>query len=192
MKVDRHYVRVYHDDLVRDYPDIYADDGALATWLRLLVLADKMWPTPAELPRSVKMRPLRLLVDRRLVELVEPHSFRIRGHDAERTKRSDAARNAAAGRWQDNGNATGIAPRVPSRAETEDEPSQAEIPPPPAQRGRRKDGTNPRSVGSDPRSNGHAPRDRGTSPRQERQAQKTGPTSLHEILRKAAAAGDAS
>jgi len=53
-------------------------------------------------------------------------------------------------------------------------------PPPPV--GRRKDGTNPRSLGTNPRANG-------TSTRQERQRQKTGPTALHEILRKAAAAG---
>jgi hypothetical protein len=46
-------------------------------------------------------------------------------------------------------------------------------PPPPV--GRRKDGTNPRSVGTNPRANG-------TSPRQVRQAQKRAPTKLHEIL----------
>jgi hypothetical protein len=53
---------------------------------------------------------------------------------------------------------------------------------PPPQVGRRKDGTNPRSLGTNPRANG-------TSPRQEREAQKRGPSSLHEILRKAAEAG---
>jgi hypothetical protein len=46
---------------------------------------------------------------------------------------------------------------------------------PPPQVGRRKDGTNPRAVGSNPRANG-------TSPRQEREAQKRGPSSLHQIL----------
>jgi hypothetical protein len=46
-------------------------------------------------------------------------------------------------------------------------------PPPPA--GRRANGTNPRAIGTNPRANG-------TSPRQEREAQKRGPTKLHEIL----------
>jgi hypothetical protein len=53
---------------------------------------------------------------------------------------------------------------------------------PPPLVGRRKDGTNPRALSMNPRANG-------TSPRQERQRQKTGPSSLHDILRKAAAAG---
>ncbi len=54
------------------------------------------------------------------------------------------------------------------------EATAAEVSPPP-QAGRRKDGTNPRALGSNPRANG-------TSPRQEREAQKRGPTKLHEIL----------
>lgn len=53
---------------------------------------------------------------------------------------------------------------------------------PPPQAGRRDEGTNPRALGTNPRANG-------TSPRQEREKQKRGPSSLSEILRKAAAAG---
>ena len=56
-KPDRRYVRVYDDDLRRDYPKVWHDDRALATWLRLLSIADKMWPTIPELPRSVQARP---------------------------------------------------------------------------------------------------------------------------------------
>jgi len=50
--------------------------------------------------------------------------------------------------------------------------------------GRRKDGTNPRALRTNPRANGH-------SPRQERAAEKRGgiPTSVHDILRRAAAQG---
>jgi hypothetical protein len=68
---------------------------------------------------------------------------------------------------------------VPSRTV----PSKRDTPPPPAERGRRKDRTDPRSLGDSPRQNGHAPRDLGTSPRQIRQAEKTGPTPLRSILR---------
>jgi len=57
-----------------------------------------------------------------------------------------------------------------------------EIPPPPAERGRRKEGTNPRAVGGAPRQTGDNPRANGESPRQEREAQKTGPTALREVM----------
>ena len=56
MPEDRKYVRVYYNDMIRDYPEVWADDAQLATWLRLLATADPMWPTPPELPRSVKAR----------------------------------------------------------------------------------------------------------------------------------------
>lgn len=119
---DRHYVRVYHDDLMRDYPGAWSDDTALATWLRLLVIADKMWPALAELPRSVRPRALRALVAAGLVELVGAHGYRIRGLDAERSQRRDAARNAAASRWHG----------AESMPNTESEPSHTdteEVPP---------------------------------------------------------------
>jgi hypothetical protein len=63
--------------------------------------------------------------------------------------------------------------------------SDAEIPPPPAERGRRKDGTNPRAGGAAPRQVGANPRANGSSPRQERQAAKRGPTRLGDILTEA-------
>ena len=46
---------------------------------------------------------------------------------------------------------------------------------PPPQAGKRANGTNPRALGTNPRATG-------TSPRQQREAQKRGPTKLHEIL----------
>ena len=66
-----------------------------------------------------------------------------------------------------------------------------DFPPPPAERGRRKDKTNPRAVGTAPRQNGHAPRQTGTSTRQQRDAEKRGgvPTSVASILARAAAEG---
>ena len=53
---------------------------------------------------------------------------------------------------------------------------------PPPQAGRRENGTNPRALGTNPRANG-------SSPRQKREAEKRGPTSLGEILQRAAKAG---
>ncbi len=179
MKSDRRYVRVYDDDLRRDYPQVWDDDRALSTWLRLLALADKMWPTLPELPRRVASAPLAVLTTCGLVELMPAHCYRIRGHDAERIARSNAARNAAVGRWGNAGrNAEGNARSMPRRNENENETST-----PPPQVGRRNDGTNPRAVGTNPRANG-------TSPRQEREALKRGPTRLHEILTGIQKAGD--
>lgn len=58
----------------------------------------------------------------------------------------------------------------------------AEIPPPPAERGSRVNGTSPRQLAEHPRANGTNPRALGESPRQEREAQKRGPTQLGEIF----------
>jgi hypothetical protein len=65
----------------------------------------------------------------------------------------------------------------------------SESPPPPAERGLRKNGTNPRARKTSPRQTGDNPRANGQSIRQEREAQKRGPVSVGDILRRAAAAG---
>ena len=128
MPDDRKYVRVYYNDLIRDYPEVWADDAQLATWLRLLATADPMWPTPPELPRSVKPRPLARLVDCSLVSTLAGHRYQMKGMEAERGRRSDAARNAAAARWHSESSANGSAEPMPNRNETskaENEPNRA-------------------------------------------------------------------
>ena len=119
----RPFVRVYYEDLSRDYPTVYDDDDALAAWLRLLVIVDKMWPIRPELPRSVRPRALALLTESKLVTLVPPHHYRIRGYEAERLSRQEKARNAAAKRWQSDSNAPGnadaYAEPMPTRARAE-------------------------------------------------------------------------
>lgn len=59
-------------------------------------------------------------------------------------------------------------------------------PPPPAERGRRKSATNPRSTASAPRQRGANPRANGTSTRQVRADRKRGPTALASVLQEAA------
>lgn len=93
------FVRVYHEDLIANYAAIWDDDRALATWLRLLTLADKLWPTPPDMPRGVSRSALAKLVEVELVTLVAPHRFRLRGLDAQRQRQSEAGRAGAAGRW---------------------------------------------------------------------------------------------
>lgn len=191
----RRYARFYYGEFIRDYPNVYADDAAFAAWMRLLVVAEQMWPMPSELPRSVRPRPLRALVEAGLVTTTDGF-FAIKGHDAERSRRSSSGRVGAGVRWQSDGNANAMqtqsertANAMPSKSKSK---SKAEIPPPPTSGGRRKDGTNPRAVGAAPRQNGSSLRDQGTSPRQERQAQKRDMTPIHVILARPAANGSES
>jgi len=124
---DGPYSRVYWS-IVDDpeFEGIFDDDAALALWLRLLLIADGAWPSSANLPRSAKARPLKALTDAGLVRLRPSGRFTIRGMDAERGKRQQSARNAAALRWQSNGTANRNAETMPSREETrKDEPSIA-------------------------------------------------------------------
>ncbi len=168
----RKYVRVYYD-LEREYGPVFQDDTCLATWLRLLMIAEDRWPNVAEIPRSARTSSVRRLIEAGLVIAVPPYGFRILGLDAERTRRSNAGRNAAGIRW---GIADGNAKPMPRH----DTPRHDEIPLPP-QVGKRKDGTNPRATVTNPRANGH-------SPRQERAAQKRGGMeTLAEIAARAAA-----
>lgn len=60
----------------------------------------------------------------------------------------------------------------------------SDSPPPPAERGRRRNGTSPRQKGSAPRLQGTNPRANGTSPKQKRDDEKRAgfPESIHDIL----------
>jgi hypothetical protein len=124
MPEERKYVKVFHADLISDYPDVWDDDAALATWLRLLVAADGSWPAPAELPRYVKDKPLASLTAAGLVVVERTHRFRIKGMDADRNARRNAASNAAASRWHSEGNAKDM----PTKAE-QSKPEQSSIAP---------------------------------------------------------------
>ena len=167
------YSRLYHR-FSQEFPSIYKDDRAFATWVRLLLLADASWPMRPPLPRSVKDGPLKALLDAGLLE-VDGDEYVMRGLDAERQRRRDAARTGAAKRWQSERNANASADAMPRRDETR----RDKVTPPPHE-GKRENGTNPRALGTNPRAIG-------TSPRQEREAQKRGPTALHQILSRVAA-----
>ena len=182
------YARVYHAKLQREFPLVWRDDAMLSAWLRLHSVADASWPMHPPLPRSIRPRVLARLVEVGLV-VTDGETYTTRGLDAERSTRSESARNAAAKRWQSKGNAGAYAVAMPTRPDPTQPETNSDSPPPPTSGGRRKDGTNPRANGTAPRQNGHAPRDHGESPRQVKRAEKRDPTPIHEILSRAAKAG---
>lgn len=100
----RRFLRFYFPEFQRDYPAVYRDDAAFAAFIRLLALAETAWPATPELPRSIRPKALRLLVENRLVK-VAGHSFELRGFVKERTTRSENGRNAAAVRWDSDSSA---------------------------------------------------------------------------------------
>lgn len=87
------YSRIYHS-IVDDpkFAAVYDDDRRLATWLRLLIVAEQAHPASAYIPEGTNRGALTALVDCGLVDIGTGRRFRIHGLDAERTRRGDAAR----------------------------------------------------------------------------------------------------
>lgn len=117
----RPFLRVYYRDLIRDYPSMWDDDAQLATWIRLLATADPAWPTPPELPRSVRSNPLQKLVALTLVTL-EGTRFRLKGLDSERSKRAVSGRVGAVVRWESERNANALPIPKPSTKPSPESP----------------------------------------------------------------------
>lgn len=160
------YVRVYYS-IINDvkFEGVYGDDSCLAAWLRLLLVADALYPASAPIPQGTRKRTLAALVDCNLVELVGFGQFRIVGLAAERARRSAPGHKGADGRWHRNasalppdseGNADDDMPAMPDTPRRAT-PSHANDSPKPPQAGVR-----PRSR----RANGDTPRAHGTSQRQ--------------------------
>lgn len=86
------YSRVYWS-IVDDpkFERVFDDDHHLATWLRLLIAADAIWPASPSMPVSARRASVKTLSDVGLVDLQANHRYRIHGLDAERGRRKDAA-----------------------------------------------------------------------------------------------------
>lgn len=144
----RHYARIYYDEFMAEYPAVYDDDAAFAAWTRLLILAEKMWPQVPELPRRVKDDALAVLVGAGLVILEENDRYRVRGLDAERSRRSAQGKAGADARWNADGTANGNADASANAMPRQDE-KETSNPLTPTSGGTgspRATGTNPRAV----------------------------------------------
>ena len=96
----RHYWRLVDDP---KFAEIYSDDHHYATWSRLLMVADQAWPATAHLPSLCRRTSIAKLAEVGLIDLLPNGRFRMHGLDAERDKRGQSGRNAAAVRWHGEG-----------------------------------------------------------------------------------------
>lgn len=134
---DRPYSRLYWSVMDDDkFDGIREDMRHFGTWSLLLMVADMAWPAPAFLPPAPKAS-VAALVTAGLVDLLSGNRYRVHGLDAERGRRSDAAREAGLASARSRGvgtpvqrpfNARSTESQLarPSRELAENEPSQAD------------------------------------------------------------------
>lgn len=109
-RVDRRFVRVYYDDLERDYAEpCWFNPTGLSTYVRLLAGADKAWPSLPELPRAIRRADLTKLVAAGIVVLEANHHYSVKGYAKERSERESLARKAANKRWANGADADAAA-----------------------------------------------------------------------------------
>jgi len=98
------FAKVYQS-IVDDpmFERVFHNDHALATWLRMLLVADAMYPVSA--PMTHRNPTVRLLIDCQLVIERPGNRYSMRGLEAERERRSDAGRIGAAVRWHSESSA---------------------------------------------------------------------------------------
>lgn len=94
------------------FASIYPDERHLGTWLRLLMLADAMYPTAAPVPATARAVSVAALVDCGLIQLIPGGLYRVHGLAAERERRSRTGTPEVPDR-----NPTG-SPAVPDRTPT--------------------------------------------------------------------------
>jgi hypothetical protein len=91
------YVKLYYS-LLDEYPGVWNSDPQLALFVRLLVIADKWFPQFAPIGRRNGAYQS-LLKAGLVLENEGGTGYTIRGLRADRERRTNAARNAAASRW---------------------------------------------------------------------------------------------
>jgi len=83
-----------------EFSDIYADKETFGWWITLLANAEGAHPSAPELPRRLKPRCLKQLIDADLVTLLPGDRYRMRGTAAEMDRRSNQGRAGADARWK--------------------------------------------------------------------------------------------
>lgn len=86
------YSRVYWS-VIDDpkFDSVYDDDRKLATWLRLLIIADQSHPASANIPAGTHRASVAALAKCGLIDLGTSSRYRVHGLDAERDRRRQAA-----------------------------------------------------------------------------------------------------
>ena len=109
------YVRVYYRIIDEDpkFHGVYDDDHRLATWLRLLLAADAMYPAPATIPHGIHKASLAFLVSVGLIDLTSGSRYRIHGMESERAGRREHASIASRSRWASREQSSPDAPSIP-------------------------------------------------------------------------------
>lgn len=100
------FIRVFHEDLREHHAEVWNDPTLLGTFVQLLARADKLWPTPADLPRQVDDAHLQALVKSKLVKLLPDFCYQIKGLDKlrqARQKQTEPARLARLGQSGEQG-----------------------------------------------------------------------------------------
>lgn len=121
------YVRVYYSIIGDErFANVYHDARTLGTWLQLLLVADAMFPADAPIPAYVHRASFVVLVKAGLIENAPHQHYRVHGLASEREVRSHSARNAAAVRWQSEGNATASATGMPRTEQNRTEEQSTE------------------------------------------------------------------
>jgi hypothetical protein len=124
MTDDRLYVQVYYQ-IAREFPEVWRDDRLLATWLRLLMLANAVWPAAAVLPRNAAKKAVDSLENHGLIER-EGDEFRVRGLDKQRQFRRDRAASAARTRWGEHSTSNAVAMHEHSPSNARPMPNRTE------------------------------------------------------------------
>jgi hypothetical protein len=100
------------------FAEVYDDDHHFAAYCRLLMIAEGPWPASAHLPITAQRESVEKLAAVGLIDLQPGSRYRVHGLDAERHRRSESARNAAAQRWHSGRIPTPDATAMPRRDET--------------------------------------------------------------------------
>lgn len=110
----RRFARVYYDDLEKDFPAVFFDPTCFSTYVRLLVGADKSWPSLPELPKAIRRADLQMLTSltdaqgHTLISLEPAGRYSVLGYAKDRGARESHARKGGIARWQ-NGGADAVA-----------------------------------------------------------------------------------